>query len=80
MAFCGNVVELVPKHKVMSDKKGFTKWNKLADNYGVDVFLENDVISELQNKSEVLIDAALGNVNGKEMGMLFIQKGSNVYG
>lgn len=80
MAFCGNVVELVPKHKVLRDKKGFTKWEDLEDNYGVEVFLENEVIPEFQKKSEVLIDAALGQVDGRKMGMLFIQKGSNVYG
>lgn len=80
MAFCGNVVELVPKNKVLKDRKGFTKWDDLADDYGVDVFLENEVIPEYQKKSEIYIDAALGNVDGKEMGMLFIQKGSNVYG
>ncbi len=74
------MVELVPKHKILNDRKGFIKWDNLDKDYGVDVFLEKDVIPELKSKPEVLIDAALGHVNGKEMGMLFIKKSSNVYG
>jgi hypothetical protein len=80
MAFCGNVVELVQKHKVLKDKTGFVKWDEFDEDYEIEVYIENPLVPEFEQKPTMLIDAALGEVKGKTVGMLFIKKESNVYG
>jgi hypothetical protein len=80
MAFCGNVVELVKKQKVLKDKKGFVKWDEFDEDYDVEVYIENPLVHEFEEKSAMVIDAALGEIKGSTMGMLFIKKTENVYG
>ncbi|TXT65083.1 MAG: hypothetical protein BAJALOKI1v1_470005 [Promethearchaeota archaeon] len=80
MAFCGNIVELVQKRKVLNDSVGFVKWNQFDGDYDVEVYIEDTLVEEFKDKTMLLIDAALGEVKGKTIGMLFIKKDSNVYG
>jgi hypothetical protein len=85
MSFCGNFVEMVEKHKVDEDMD-FILWSdtNLDDdkfqNAEIEVYIENSIIPELEEKSMVIIDAAKGEVSNKTVGILFIKKESNVYG
>ncbi len=85
MSFCGNVVELVEKYKVYKDND-FIEWqntniNKnLNKDLEIEVYIEKKIILELEDKPLVIIDASLGEVNGKKVGILFMKKDSNVYG
>ena len=80
MAFCGNVIELVEKHKVLDEKENFLQWNEIIDNPNIEVYIENDLMQELTQKTIVLIDVALGELNGEQMGLLFLKKQNDVYG
>ncbi len=80
MAFCGNVIELVEKHKVLDEKENFIQWNEIIDDPNIEVYIENDLIQELTQKTIVLIDVALGELNGEQMGLLFLKKQKDVYG
>ena len=31
MAFCGNMIELVEKHKVLDEKENFVQWKEIKD-------------------------------------------------
>ncbi len=86
MAFCGNVVELVEESKVIKDED-FIKWtntnlknNDKTKNLKIEVYVEKQIIPELEEKPMTLIDAAIGTVQGEEIGMLHLKKSSNVYG
>ena len=86
MVFCGNVVELVEKKKVIKDED-FIQWrdtniNEIFnyDEIIIEVFIEKTIIPELELKPLILIDIATSQINGKRIGMLFIKKNSNVYG
>ena len=85
MSFCGNFVEMVEKHKVEKDSD-FILWSdtnldelKFKESE-IEVYIENSIISELEEKSMVIIDAAKGEVKNRTVGVLFIKKESNVYG
>ena len=80
MAFCGNVLELVEKHKVVDDKEDFIQWKEIEGKPNIDVYIENDLISEFMEKDLVLIDVAIGELNGEQIGLLFIKKQKDVYG
>ena len=80
MAFCGDVLELVEKYKVLEDYPEFVLWNEVEGQPNVEVYIEKDIIPEIEKKDLILIDAIVGEVNGKQMGMLFMKKTSNVYG
>jgi hypothetical protein len=82
MAFCGNVLELVEKHKILDDKTEFVKWTDFEKrNDKVEVYIEKTIISELVNQDFLLIDAAIGELpDGEQFGMLFIKKDDSVYG
>jgi hypothetical protein len=80
MAFCGDVLELVEKYKVQEDYPEFVQWTDIEGQPNVEVFIEKDIIPEMEKKDLILIDAVVGEVNGKQVGMLFMKKTSNVYG
>jgi len=85
MSFCGNVVELVEKRKVIEDYE-FVQWNNTnlqdIDQTGleIEVYIEKKILSELVDKSLVIIDAAIGKIEGNKVGMLFMKKDKDVYG
>ena len=85
MSFCGNVVELVEKYKVYNDND-FIRWKdtniyeNIDDCLEIEVFIEKKIISELEEKPLIIIYAAIGEVNGNKVGMLFMKKKSNIYG
>ena len=80
MAFCGDVLELVEKYKVQEDYPEFVQWTEIEGHPNVEVYIEKDIIPEMEKKELILIDAVVGEVNGKQVGMLFMKKTSNVYG
>ncbi|MFX1587176.1 MAG: hypothetical protein ACFFC1_03390 [Promethearchaeota archaeon] len=85
MNFCGNVVELVEKYKVYNDDD-FIRWKdtniyeNIDDYLEIEVYIEKKIISELEEKPLIIIDAAIGEVNGNKVGILFMKKNSNLYG
>jgi hypothetical protein len=80
MAFCGNVVELVNLHKVLDEQENFSQWKEIEGNPNIDVYIENDLILEFMEKEVILIDVAVGELNGEQIGLLFIKKQKDVYG
>ncbi|MGQ4875115.1 MAG: hypothetical protein ACTSVV_17030 [Promethearchaeota archaeon] len=80
MTFCGNVLELIEREKIIESPFEFVKWSDIINNDGIDVYIEKSIIPELDQKEEMIIDAAIGEINGKKIGMLFIKKDKNVYG
>jgi len=80
MAFCGDVLELVEKYKVLEDYPEFVQWTEFEGQPNVQVYIEKDLIPEMEKKDLLFIDVVIGEVNGKQMGMLFMKKNSNVYG
>lgn len=80
MAFCGNVIELVEKHKILDEKENFIQWNEIIDKPNIEVYIENELMQELTQKTILLIDVALGDLNGEQMGLLFLKKQQDVYG
>lgn len=85
MTFCGNLVELIEKKKVYKDSD-FLRWENtnltqiLRDKVDIEVYIEKQLINELNEKPMVIIDAAIGQTGEGEIGMLFIKKEQNVYG
>ena len=79
IAFCGNVVELVNKQDVLDDGH-FIEFMDYKHEPNIKVFIEDEIISELKSKEEVLIDVAIGEVYDEKIAMLFIKKSNNVYG
>ncbi|MHA1150565.1 MAG: hypothetical protein ACTSR8_20285 [Promethearchaeota archaeon] len=74
-------MELVEKHEILDGTLDFVKWNNFKDNIGVEVYIEKSIIPELELKDELIIDAAIGEINGKRIGMLFIKRENpNTYG
>jgi len=85
MAFCGNVLELVEKHKVLDDKEEFLNWTEFgpvsSGNPNLQVYIEKSLIPELMEKDLILIDAIIGKTkSSKKIGLLFIRKENDVYG
>lgn len=79
MAFCGNVLELVEKYKVLEDYPEFVRWTEIEGQPNVELYIEKDIIPELEKKELILIDAVVKEENGKQFGMLFMKKASNMY-
>ena len=81
MDICGNILELVEKHKILSEAVNFTKWTEFEENFDkFEVYIEKVIIPELINQQLILIDAAVGKLqNGEKFGLLFIKKDDNVY-
>ena len=80
MAFCGDVLELVEKYKVLEDYPEFVQWTEFEGAPNVEVYVEKDIIPELEKKELILIDVIVGEVEGKQIGMLFMKKNSNTNG
>jgi len=85
MSFCGNYVELVENFKILDDDdfiklKDTEIENEQLKTEQIDVYIEKIIIPELEEKPLTIVDAALGEVKGKKVGLLFIKKSSNVYG
>jgi hypothetical protein len=85
MSLCGNFVELVEKFKLLDDDD-FVKLkdtdieNEQFKAEHIEVYIEKLIIPELEEKPLTIVDAAVGEVNGKKVGLLFLKKNSNVYG
>ncbi|MFX1317280.1 MAG: hypothetical protein ACFE9T_15565 [Promethearchaeota archaeon] len=75
--FCGNVLELVEKQKVLEDDD-FIEWTKIDKNLNIEVFIERTLLHELELKDKILIDVAIGEINGIKIGVFFIKKSQNV--
>ena len=86
MAFCGNVVDLVEKHKVLDDKEEFVKWKKFDgithNDSNLQVYIEKCIIPEFKIKDFIKIDLLTYNTleSGEQVALLFIKKEDNVYG
>ena len=80
MAFCGNVLELVEKHKIINEEH-FVKWTDFEENIdNIEVYIEKDILPELISQHNFLIDAAIRELkNGNKFGLLFFKKDDNVY-
>ena len=85
MSLCGNFVELVEKFKLLDDddfvqlKDNDIKNEQLKVKH-IEVYIEKLIIPELEEKPLTIVDAVVGEVKGKKVGLLFIKKKSNVYG
>ena len=85
MSLCGNFVELVEKYKLLDDND-FVKLkdtdieNEQLKAEHIEIYIEKDIIPELEEKPLTIVDAAVGEVKGKKVGVLFIKKNSNLYG
>ena len=85
MSLCGNFVELVEKFKLLHDDdfdklKDADIENEQFKTEHIEVYIEKKIIPELEDKPLTIVDAVVGEVNGKKVGLLFIKKNSNVYG
>ena len=81
MSICGNFVELVERSKVFTDSDFERCYDTNLDkNSEIEIYIERKIIPELEEKSLIIIEAAIGNVEGQEVGMLFIKRNSNTYG
>lgn len=80
MAFCGNVVELVKKFKIIEEKGDFIQWKEITGDSQVEVYIETNLIPEFKDMDLLLIDVAIGQIDGEKIGMLFIKKQNDVYG
>lgn len=78
--FCGNVVELVEKHKVLDDSIKFIPWNYDNKYNDVEIYIEESIIPELTIEALITIDVAIGLIKGEKFGLFFIKKDPNVYG
>ena len=80
MAFCGNVLELVEKYKILEENENFTQWKEIEGDPEIEVYIENEIISEYRDMELVFIDVAIGQIDDEKIGMLFIKKKNDVYG
>jgi len=85
MSLCGNFVELVEKFRILEDDdfiklKDTDIENEQFKDEHIEVYIEKLIIPELEEKSLTIVDVAVGDVEGKKVGFLFIKKNSNVYG
>lgn len=49
-------------------------------NLNINVFIEQNLLPELELKDQILIDVAIGEIKGVKIGMLFIKQSQDVYG
>lgn len=82
MSFCGNVLELVKKRKLTEDRAEFIQWKQIVDEPNIEVFIEKNIVPELESQDIWLIDAVTGTLpNGDKMGMLLLKNpNKDVYG
>ena len=74
MAFCGNVIELVEKKKVLDGYPEFVKYNNISSDSSVEVYVEKSILPELEQKELILVDAIQSESNGKKVGLLFMKR------
>ena len=84
LSFCGNVLELVEKQKIHDDSE-FIQWTEFEeislDYPNVEVYIEKELLPELNQKNLILIDAVIGKGgDGETFGLLFMKKEKDVYG
>lgn len=85
MSFCGNIVELVEKYKVVNDMD-FILWNdtNIENNDSgiekIEIYIEEKILEELEIKPLIIIDAVTRETEDSKVGMLFMKKESHVYG
>jgi len=85
MTFCGNFIELIEKKKVYHDSD-FLLWENtnlnenLRNKIDLEIYIEKQLINELNEKPVVIVDAAIGETEQGKIGMLFIKKEKDVYG
>jgi len=85
MSFCGNIVELVEKYKVVNDMD-FILWNdtNIENNDSgiekVEIYIEEKILEELEIKPLIIIDAVTRETEDSKVGMLFMKKEPHVYG
>jgi hypothetical protein len=85
MSICGNFVDLIEKQKVLDDTD-FIMWKDTNlfeikyEDTSIEVYIEKKILEELSHKQLIIIDAATGNVKGKDIGILFIKSEHNKYG
>ncbi len=77
MSFCGNVLELVEKEKVLEGYPEFVKWEDIDEDVDIEVYMEKSIIPELEEKGLVVIDAIISDIKGKKVGLLFMKKLNN---
>lgn len=80
MSFCGNVLELVEKYKVLEDKGQFILWTNIENNPGIEVYIEEKILPEIEEDDLVFIDAIIADIKGEKSAFLFIRKNKDVYG
>lgn len=73
-------MELVEKQKVLDDTGNFIQWKEFDKEYDITVYIEEEILPELDSNL-ITIDVATGILStGEKMGMFFIKKSANVYG
>ena len=77
MSFCGNVLELVEKEKVLEGYPEFIQWTDIDGDGDIEVYLEKSIIPELKEQGLVVIDAIISDIKGKKVGLLFMKKLNN---
>ena len=68
------------KYKVVEDLEDFVLWKEIENNPNIEVFIEDKVVPELEQKEVVNIDAVVGESIHGTVGMLFIKNQTNMYG
>ena len=86
MAFCGNVVDLVEKHKVLDDKEDFVRWKRFDGishhDSNLQVYIEKNVVPEFKTRDSLRIELITYNTaeSAEQVNLLFIKKDNDVYG
>jgi len=81
MSFCGNVLELVEKNKVLDGYPEFVQWADIDEDIDIEVYMEKSIIPELEERGLIMIDAIISDIKGKKVGLLFMKKlNNNTYG
>ena len=86
MAFCGNVVDLVEKHKVLDDKEEFVKWKRFdgitPDDSNLQVYIEKSIIPDFKTRDSLRIELITYKTaeSAEQVSLLFIKNDNNVYG
>ena len=76
---------MVEEHIILDDSdfiklKDTEIENQQFETAQIDVYIEKQIILELEEKPLTIVDVAVGEVKGEKVGLLFIKKNSNVYG
>jgi len=58
----------------------FIEWTEIDKDPNINVFIEKNLLPELELKDQIFIDVAIGEIKGVKIGMLFIKRSHDVYG